>query len=116
MHTRIKHDLKEARPDAKTKLPDVSTPGNVPYLRACVKEALQMTHPLIHHNEQISSDPLKFDPERWLQGEKSRQLEKYLVTFPKAPSNVLPFCKSLISSSFTAPADLRLRSLAYPEL
>ena len=121
MHARIKHDLEEVWPDATAKAPDVSTLENLPYLRACVKEALRMalgpmarlqrvnhyevmhfreweipkgtpigmTHRFIHHNKLIFPDPLTFDPERWLQGEKSRQLEKYLVTFSKGSRQCL---------------------------
>ncbi|KAK3988414.1 putative cytochrome P450 [Cladorrhinum sp. PSN332] len=35
----------------------------------------------IHLHESVFPDPLTFDPERWLQGEKSKNLEKYLVPF-----------------------------------
>ncbi|KAL8738593.1 MAG: hypothetical protein Q9181_000644 [Wetmoreana brouardii] len=121
MHARLKHDLEEVWPDRTAKAPDVSTLEELPYLRACVKEALRlalgpmarlqrlnpyetmrygeweipkgtpigMTHRFIHHNAEIFPDPFKFDPERWLQGEKSKQLEKYLVTFSKGSRQCL---------------------------
>ena len=121
MHTRINHDLEEVWPDVSTQAPDVSTLENIPFLRACVKEALRMalgpmarlqrvnpfevmrygdweiprgtpigmTHRFIHHNEQIFPEPLRFNPERWMQGEKSKQLEKYLVTFTKGSRQCL---------------------------
>ena len=121
IHARIKHDLEEVWPDASTEVPAVTTLENVPYLRACVKEALRMalgpmarlqrvnpyepmrfreweipkgtpigmTHRFIHHNDQIFPDPLRFDPERWLQGERSKRLERYLVTFSKGSRQCL---------------------------
>ena len=42
-----------------------------------------MTHRLMHLNEKIYPDPWKFDPERWLQGEKSKELEKYWIPFSR---------------------------------
>lgn len=48
-----------------------------------------MTHRFIHHNADIFPDPLAFKPERWMQGEKSKQLEKYLVTFSRGSRQCL---------------------------
>lgn len=42
-----------------------------------------MSQSLIHFNSTIFPDPWKFCPERWLQGEKSKKLEKYLVSFSR---------------------------------
>ena len=121
MHARIKRDLEQVWPNAGVEAPPVSVLENVPYLRACVKEALRMalgpmarlqrvnpyepmrfhgweipkgtpigmTHRFIHHNAQIFPAPLKFDPERWLQGDASKRLEKYLVTFTKGSRQCL---------------------------
>ncbi|RPA85153.1 cytochrome P450 [Ascobolus immersus RN42] len=35
----------------------------------------------IHHNEELFPDSFTFNPERWMQGEKSKRLEKYIVSF-----------------------------------
>ena len=37
----------------------------------------------IHYNEDIYPDPWRFDPERWLKGQESKDLEKYLVSFSR---------------------------------
>jgi cytochrome P450 len=42
-----------------------------------------MSQFLIHYNDNLFPDPWKFDPERWLRGEKSKQLEKHVVAFSK---------------------------------
>jgi cytochrome P450 len=42
-----------------------------------------MSQYLIHYNENLFPSPRTFDPERWLQGEKSKNLERYVVAFSK---------------------------------
>jgi cytochrome P450 len=42
-----------------------------------------MTSVLIHHNEEIFPDSHEFIPERWLDPEKRKYLEKYMVSFTK---------------------------------
>ncbi|PGH05277.1 hypothetical protein GX51_02998 [Blastomyces parvus] len=42
-----------------------------------------MTSVLIHHNETIFPDSHKFVPERWLDLEERKRLERYLVSFGK---------------------------------
>ena len=37
----------------------------------------------MHYNPDIFAEPLKFDPGRWLQGEKSEHLKKFLVPFSR---------------------------------
>ena len=44
---------------------------------------------LTHHNQHIFPDSQKYDPERWLQGEKSKALEKYLQTFSRGSRSCL---------------------------
>jgi len=48
-----------------------------------------MTHKLVHHNPTLFPDPHKFEPERWMQGEKSKALERYLLTFSKGSRQCL---------------------------
>ncbi|KAI0124105.1 cytochrome P450 [Xylariales sp. AK1849] len=48
-----------------------------------------MTHRFIHHNPDIYPDPFEFRPERWMQGDKSRELERYLVTFSRGSRQCL---------------------------
>ena len=45
--------------------------------------AVSMSQRFVHFDRSIYPDPLRFDPERWMQGEKSKQLEKYLVSFSR---------------------------------
>ena len=40
-----------------------------------------MSVPFMHFNTKLFPDPWHFDPERWLKGEESKELEKYLVPF-----------------------------------
>lgn len=42
-----------------------------------------MSQRLILYNPEIFPNPHKFDPERWMQEEKSKALEKHLVSFSK---------------------------------
>jgi len=44
-----------------------------------------MGHTVLLVNPEIFPDPSRFDPERWLQGEKSVNLDKYNVVFGKGP-------------------------------
>lgn len=44
-----------------------------------------MGHTFMHTNPEIFPDPFRFDPDRWLQGEKSAALDKYMVAFSKGP-------------------------------
>jgi cytochrome P450 len=38
---------------------------------------------VMHRNEDIFPDAMKFDPERWLNPERARYLDKYIVAFGK---------------------------------
>jgi cytochrome P450 len=38
---------------------------------------------MMHMNEEIYPDPYKFDPERWMDPERARKLDRYLVPFTK---------------------------------
>jgi cytochrome P450 len=48
-----------------------------------------MSQCMIHYNPTIFPEPRTFNPERWLQGEKSKQLEKYLVSFSRGARGCL---------------------------
>ena len=43
----------------------------------------------IHFNPQLFPDPHKFDPDRWLKGEESVRLSKYLVSFSRGARRCL---------------------------
>lgn len=42
-----------------------------------------MTSIMMHQNEQIWPDPMKFAPERWLDPSEAKRLDKYMVSFTK---------------------------------
>lgn len=42
---------------------------------------VSMSQPFLHFNPELFPNPMKFDPERWLQGDESIRLERYLVPF-----------------------------------
>lgn len=42
-----------------------------------------MSNRFTNYNAEIFPDPFSFNPDRWLQGEESRKLEKYMVSFSK---------------------------------
>ncbi|KAJ3558437.1 hypothetical protein NP233_g11509 [Leucocoprinus birnbaumii] len=44
-----------------------------------------MGHSFIHNSPEIFPDPLSFNPDRWLAGDKSKALDKFLVAFSKGP-------------------------------
>ena len=70
-----------------------------------------MSHRFIHHNESLFPDSHRFDPERWLQGEESKRLEKYLVTFSKGSRQCLAIqcvCSSPVSVLMLGVADTSL--------
>ena len=50
---------------------------------------ISMSQRFIHFDPSIYPDPWRFDPERWMQGEKSKQLEKYLVSFSRGSRGCL---------------------------
>jgi cytochrome P450 len=122
---RLKTELKTSIPKAN-KVPRLAELEQLPYLTACIKEALRlsngvstrlqridpenpivftdkkkqkeyvllsgtpmsMTGMLIHWDESIYPDPLKFDPDRWLQGPS---LDKYLVPFSRGTRQCVGF-------------------------
>lgn len=45
--------------------------------------AVGMSQRFMHFDPSMYPDPWRFDPERWMQGEKSKELEKYLVAFSR---------------------------------
>ena len=65
-----------------------------------------MTYHSLHYNNQTFLDSLELDPERLLEGEKSKRLERYAVTLIE---NVFPFRKQIFS--FLILYNLRTRRL-----
>lgn len=45
--------------------------------------AVSMSLPLINMNPELFPEPDQFEPERWTQGEKSKQLEAYFIPFSR---------------------------------
>ncbi|KAI1826637.1 cytochrome P450 [Xylaria intraflava] len=118
---RIKSELLDVWPNMNDPAPEVAVLEKLPFLRACVKEALRlslgpmarlqrlnpyeemkygewtipkgtpigMTHRFIHHNPTIYPEPFEFQPQRWMQGEESKKLEKYLLTFSRGSRQCL---------------------------
>ncbi|KAL3430456.1 cytochrome P450 [Aspergillus tetrazonus] len=66
--------LQRIAPDRDLKFKEWSIPAGTP---------VGMTSVLIHHNEEIFPDSYEFIPERWLDPEKRKYLEKYMVSFTK---------------------------------
>ena len=63
---------------------------------------VSMTNMLIFQNEDIFPDALSFVPDRWMDPEERRRLDKYYQPFMKGPRNCLGFkyvCCTLPSSS-----------------
>ena len=46
-----------------------------------------MSSMLIHHNESVFPNPLRFDPLRWFGDKKRQRLEPFLVNFSKGTRN-----------------------------
>ncbi len=73
-----------------------------------------MGHTFMHTNQDIFPDPFRFNPDRWLQGEKSVTLDKYLISFSKGPR----MCLGITYASFSSfsGSDHLCSSLAWVEL
>ncbi|KAL4922403.1 cytochrome P450 [Aspergillus aurantiobrunneus] len=66
--------LQRIAPDRNLQFNEWSIPAGTP---------VGMTSYLIHHNEQIFPDSREFIPERWMDQEKRKYLERYMVSFTK---------------------------------
>lgn len=49
----------------------------------CHQTPVGMTSVFMHHNEDIFPDSYNFVPERWIDPEHRKYLEKYMVSFTK---------------------------------
>ncbi|GME38129.1 Benzoate 4-monooxygenase cytochrome p450 protein [Neofusicoccum parvum] len=67
------------------RLPRVTPEGGATFNGYFVPEGtiVGMSSWLMHRNEDVFPDPMKFDPARWLNPENSRRLDRYLVAFGK---------------------------------
>ncbi|EOD45550.1 putative benzoate 4-monooxygenase cytochrome p450 protein [Neofusicoccum parvum UCRNP2] len=67
------------------RLPRVTPEGGATFNGYFVPEGtiVGMSSWLMHRNEDVFPDPMKFDPARWLDPENSRRLDRYLVAFGK---------------------------------
>ncbi|GAB1194036.1 hypothetical protein APSETT444_003275 [Aspergillus pseudonomiae] len=72
---KLKEELNQLDPDRTATLLDFE---KMPYLTP-----VGMSSTLMHHDERIFPDSHKFIPERWLDMEQRKQLEKYMVAFTK---------------------------------
>jgi cytochrome P450 len=76
----VTHRLQRVSPDEDLRFQDWVIPKGTP---------VGMTSIFMHDNEERFPNPKVFDPERWTQGEKSRNLERYLVNFSKGTRGCL---------------------------
>ncbi|KAJ9492516.1 hypothetical protein VN97_g701 [Penicillium thymicola] len=72
---RLQDELNRLDPDGAATLVEYET---MPYLKP-----VGMTSIFMHHNEAIFSNSQNFIPERWMDPEQRKNLEKYLVAFSK---------------------------------
>nr|KMM71131.1 cytochrome P450 [Coccidioides posadasii RMSCC 3488] len=78
---RLRDELLKLGPGREANLCELE---QLPYLTA-----VGMTSVLQHHDEAIFPDSYGYVPERWLNTEERKRLEKYLVTFSKGPQRCI---------------------------
>ncbi|KAL1963024.1 hypothetical protein VTN77DRAFT_8772 [Rasamsonia byssochlamydoides] len=66
--------LQRVAPDRALKYKDWTIPPNTP---------VGMTSVFMHHNESIFPDSHSFNPERWLDPQERKRLDRYMVAFTK---------------------------------
>jgi cytochrome P450 len=73
------------------RLPRINQRGSMRYGDWIIPKGtrVSMSQKDIHFNSEIFPDPGKFNPERWMEGEKSARLSKYLVSFSRGARRCL---------------------------
>lgn len=68
-----------------SRLPRLNPHSDMTYGGYIIPKGAQvgMSQRFIHYSPEFYPEPKKFDPERWLQGEKSQELKKYWMPFSR---------------------------------
>ncbi|KAI1914338.1 hypothetical protein LOZ61_002239 [Ophidiomyces ophidiicola] len=102
--------LQRIAPDRNLQYKEWSIPAGTP---------VGMTSVMMHHNERIFPDSYKFLPERWMDSQQRKYLEKYLVAFSKGSRQCVGIKYDVLlplSSTYVPNSNKFQNSLARAEL